>query len=31
MGGSSEEFAAFMRQEVSKYAALVKESGIKIE
>jgi len=31
MGGSSEEFAAFMRQEVSKYAALVKESGIKLE
>ena len=31
MGGSSEEFAAFMRQEVGKYAALVKESGIKIE
>ena len=31
MGGSSEEFAAFMRQEVSKYAALVKESGIKAE
>ena len=31
MGGSSEEFAEFMRQEVSKYAALVKESGIKIE
>ena len=31
MGGSSEEFAAFMRQEVGKYAALVKESGIKLE
>jgi tripartite-type tricarboxylate transporter receptor subunit TctC len=31
MGGSSEEFAAFMRQEVGKYAALVKESGIKVE
>ena len=31
MGGSSEEFAAFMRQEVSKYAKLVKESGIKVE
>ena len=31
MGGSSAEFAAFMRQEVSKYAALVKESGIKAE
>ena len=31
MGGSREEFAAFMRQEVGKYAALVKESGIKLE
>ena len=31
IGGSSEEFAAFMRREVSKYAALVKESGIKLE
>ena len=31
MGGSSEEFAAFLRQEVGKYAALVKESGIKVE
>ena len=31
MGGSSAEFAAFIRQEVDKYAALVKESGIKAE
>jgi len=31
MGGSSEEFAAFMRQEVGKYAALVKAAGIKLE
>ena len=31
MGGSTEEFAAFMRQELKKYAALVKESGIRAE
>lgn len=31
MGGSSEAFAAFMRQEVKKYAMLVKESGIRAE
>jgi tripartite-type tricarboxylate transporter receptor subunit TctC len=31
MGGSSAEFAAFIRQEVDKYAVLVKESGIKAE
>jgi len=31
MGGSSEEFDAFIRREVRKYAALVKEAGIRIE
>ena len=31
MGGTREEFDAFLRREVKKYAALVKESGIKIE
>ena len=30
-GGSSEEFAAFIRQEVKKYGMLVKESGIRAE
>ena len=31
MGGTREEFDAFIRRELKKYAALVKESGIKIE
>jgi len=31
MGGSSDEFDAFIRREVRKYAALVKEAGIRIE
>ena len=31
MGGSSEDFDAFTRREVKKYAQLVKESGIKVE
>jgi tripartite-type tricarboxylate transporter receptor subunit TctC len=31
MGGSSEEFGAFIRQEAKKYAMLVKESGIRAE
>jgi len=31
MGGSSEEFDAFIRREVRKYAALVKEASIRIE
>ena len=31
IGGSSDEFDAFTRREVKKYAALVKESGIKVE
>jgi hypothetical protein len=31
IGGSSAEFGAFMQREVGKYAALVKESGIKLE
>lgn len=30
-GGSSEEFSAFIREEVKKYAMLVKESGIRAE
>jgi tripartite-type tricarboxylate transporter receptor subunit TctC len=31
MGGSVEDFDAFIRREVEKYAALVKESGIRAE
>jgi tripartite-type tricarboxylate transporter receptor subunit TctC len=31
MGGSTEEFSEFIRQEVKKYATLVKESGIRAE
>ena len=31
MGGTREEFDALIRRELKKYAALVKESGIKIE
>jgi tripartite-type tricarboxylate transporter receptor subunit TctC len=31
IGGSSAEFAAFIRQDVAKYAKLVKTAGIKID
>ena len=31
MGGSIEEFSRFTREEVKKYATLVKESGIRAE
>ncbi len=30
-GGSAERFAEFMRSERAKYAALVKDAGIKID
>ena len=31
IGGSSAEFAAFIRQDVAKYAKLVKTAGIRID
>jgi len=31
IGGSPAEFAAFIRQDVAKYAKLVKTAGIKID
>jgi tripartite-type tricarboxylate transporter receptor subunit TctC len=30
-GGSSEEFAAFVRREMSKYAAVVKKAGLQVD
>jgi len=31
MGGSSQEFGDFIRREVQKYAAVVKEAGIRVD